>query len=79
MSRTVVVASVTCLLACLLTLGASSAAQATTTSYYVSPQGSDRNPGTQAQPFRTLDRARNAARAVQRPLHGDIARELEDL
>ena len=72
MSRTAAVASVTCLLACLLTLAASSVAQAATTSYYVSPQGSDRNPGTQAQPFRTLDRARNAARAVQRPLHGDI-------
>ncbi len=74
MSRTAAAAAATatCLLACLLTLGASTAAQAATTSYYVSPQGSDAKPGTRAQPFRTLDHARNAARQVQRPLHGDI-------
>ena len=72
MGKTAAVASATCLLACLLTLGTSSVAHAATTSYYVSPQGSDRDPGTRAQPFRTLDRARNAARQVQRPLRGDI-------
>lgn len=40
--------------------------------FYVSPSGSDRNPGTNARPFRTLDRGRDAARKVRRPLHGDV-------
>jgi hypothetical protein len=30
---------------------------------YVSPSGSDQNPGTKAKPFATLARARDAARA----------------
>jgi hypothetical protein len=59
-------------LVCLIALGASAVAQGATTSFYVSPKGSDRNPGTRARPFRTLARARNAARAVPRPLHADI-------
>jgi hypothetical protein len=59
-------------LAGLIVLGTSAAAQAATTTFYVSPSGSDRNPGTQARPFRTLDRARDAARKVRRPLHGDV-------
>jgi hypothetical protein len=59
-------------LACLITLGASAVAQAATTVFYVSPSGSDRNPGNSTRPFRTLDRARDAARRVRRPLRGDI-------
>jgi hypothetical protein len=55
---------------CLLSLAAATDAQAVT--FDVSPQGSDANPGTKAQPFRTLDRARVAARAVPRPLHADV-------
>jgi len=35
--------------------------------YYVSPSGDDRNPGTEAAPFATLDRARQALRAHKRP------------
>jgi hypothetical protein len=31
--------------------------------FYVAPQGSDKNPGTQAQPFATLQRARDEIRA----------------
>jgi hypothetical protein len=59
-------------LACLVALGAAVSAQASTTNFYVSPGGRDSNPGTSARPFRTLDRARRAARKVSRPLHGDI-------
>ena len=33
--------------------------------FYVSPQGSDQNPGTKAQPFATLQRARDAARLLR--------------
>ena len=32
--------------------------------FYVSPRGDDRNPGTEAEPFATLPRARNAVRAA---------------
>ncbi len=33
--------------------------------FYVSPDGSDQNPGTRAQPFATLPRARDAVRALR--------------
>ena len=33
---------------------------------YVSPQGSDRNPGTRARPLRTLEAARNAVRVLRK-------------
>ena len=33
--------------------------------FYVSPQGSDRNPGNKGKPFATLERARDAARSAQ--------------
>lgn len=36
------------------------------TDFYVSPKGSDRNPGTKQEPFATLERARDAGRSVQR-------------
>ena len=36
--------------------------------FYVSPSGNDGNPGTISAPFRTLDQARNAVRALPRPL-----------
>ena len=39
---------------------------------YVSPHGSDSNPGTKARPFRTLTQARDAARDVRRPLRADV-------
>ncbi len=35
---------------------------------HVSPKGDDRNPGTQARPFATLARARDASRALPRPV-----------
>lgn len=38
------------------------------TNFYVATNGSDSNPGTQAAPFQTLEQARNAVRALARPL-----------
>jgi hypothetical protein len=55
--------------------GASSAgetAAATAYSFYVSPTGSDTNPGTLAAPFLTLARARDVVRTVNGSMSGDI-------
>ena len=59
----------------LIAVGASAVAQAATT-FYVSPAGRDGNPGTKARPFRTLYRARDAARKVPRPLRADVVIKL---
>lgn len=40
--------------------------------FHISPQGDDRNPGTPEQPFATLIRARDAARALERTAPIDI-------
>lgn len=48
---------------------ASAAAQET---YYVAPDGNDANPGTITAPFRTVPRARDAVRAVNANMSGDI-------
>ena len=40
--------------------------------YYVSPGGSDTNPGTEIQPFATLARARDAVRTVNGAMASDI-------
>ncbi|MHA1733937.1 MAG: right-handed parallel beta-helix repeat-containing protein [Promethearchaeota archaeon] len=40
--------------------------------FYVSPGGSDSGAGTLADPFRTLSRARDAARALPSPMTGDV-------
>lgn len=45
------------------------AAQAT---YYVSPTGSDSNPGTQSQPFATVTKARDVIRTINGNMTGDI-------
>lgn len=47
-------------------------AGAAPTSFYVSPHGRDGAPGTKAQPFHTLERARRAVRSVHRPLKQDV-------
>jgi hypothetical protein len=39
---------------------------ATATEFFIAPNGSDANPGTQAAPFATLEKARNAVRASVR-------------
>ena len=41
---------------------------ASPTNYYVSPTGSDSNPGTIGAPFLTLEKARTAIRSLARPL-----------
>lgn len=40
--------------------------------YYVSPTGSDDNPGTCCEPFRTLQRAQQAVRGINSDMTGDI-------
>ena len=40
--------------------------------FYVAPNGSDANPGTEAKPFATIEKARQAVRAVNKHMTGDI-------
>ena len=40
--------------------------------FCVSPAGSDDNPGTEAKPFATIQRARSAVRRVNRQMSGDL-------
>ena len=40
--------------------------------FYVAPGGSDANPGTEAKPFATIEKARQAVRAVNKDMTGDI-------
>lgn len=42
------------------------------TSFFVSPEGTDANPGTISQPFATLARAQDAVRSVNADMQGDI-------
>ncbi len=60
----------TSLLVCLLGYPILSRAQPS--SYYVSPNGDDANPGTVSQPFRTIQKARGAVRAQNQSMTGDI-------
>jgi hypothetical protein len=61
------------IIACILVAPASMTAYAATqASYYVSPGGSDNNPGTEALPFKTIAKARDVVRTVNRPMTGDI-------
>ena len=55
----------------LLLVHASTSAAVETT-LYVAPGGNDANPGTQAQPFATLEKARQAVRAVNQQMQGDM-------
>ena len=57
-------------LACLLAPAVALPAAGTT--LYVAPGGSDANPGTEAQPFATIEKARQAVRAINRDMTGDI-------
>jgi hypothetical protein len=45
---------------------------------YVSPSGSDSDPGTERAPFRTLERARQAVRSIIPAMSGDIVVYLQD-
>ncbi len=40
--------------------------------FHVSPDGSDRNPGTRARPFKTIEKARDEVRAINGDMSGDI-------
>ncbi|WP_340006698.1 carbohydrate-binding protein [Paenibacillus sp. FSL K6-0276] len=42
------------------------------TAFYVAPNGSDSNPGTQSQPFATLTKSRDVVRAINSNMTGDI-------
>jgi len=55
-----------------LTLGLLAATGLQANPFYVAPNGNDANPGTEAQPFRTIERARTAVRAATASQTGDI-------
>lgn len=40
--------------------------------FYIAPNGSDSNPGTETAPFRTLTKARDAVRTINRDMSADI-------
>lgn|GEM_PF-2218741 len=48
------------------------ASAGTPINYYVSPGGSDSNPGTLAEPFATIEKARDVVRSVNSSMTGDI-------
>ncbi|WP_145998514.1 right-handed parallel beta-helix repeat-containing protein [Methyloterricola oryzae] len=48
------------------------AAAAPSTRFWVAPYGNDQGPGSEISPFRTLERARDAVRALPKRLSGDI-------
>ncbi len=50
-------------------IAASAGTQAT---YYVSPTGSDSNPGTLSAPFQTITKARDVVRMINSNMTGDI-------
>ena len=49
-----------------------SAQAATQATYYVAPDGSDANPGTEALPFQTIEKARDVVRTLTPSMTGDI-------
>jgi len=56
----------------LLAASGEPAAAPATRTFWVSPSGSDESPGTEAQPFKTLEKARTAVRAVNANMTGDL-------
>ncbi|MCD9024187.1 RICIN domain-containing protein [Cohnella silvisoli] len=61
-----------CLIVVSLSVTPDLASAGTQATYYVSPGGSDSNPGTLAQPFATLQKARDVVRTVNGNMTGDI-------
>ena len=61
-----------CLGLCSLLVPASGAKAATQASFYVSPSGSDSNPGTEKAPYRTITRARDGLRRMNGSMRGDL-------
>jgi hypothetical protein len=68
------------LLCCYLVLfgAAVKATAATQASYYISPTGSDNNPGTIDSPFQTITKARDVVRTINTNMTGDIYVYLRD-
>ncbi|GAA2153784.1 MULTISPECIES: RICIN domain-containing protein [Glycomyces] len=62
----------------LAALGASPAQAQTAYTYYVSPNGNDSNPGTAAQPLKTLTAAQQRARTAAATGDGDVTVNLLD-
>lgn len=56
----------------LLTLGVLATTSVQANPFYVSPTGNDSHSGTEAQPFRTIERARTAARAATPGQNQDV-------
>jgi hypothetical protein len=65
-TRSIVVVSLTLLLSPALTFAT------VQTTLFVAPGSSDANPGTETKPFATLEKARQAVRAVNKDMAGDI-------
>ena len=55
-----------------------SAASRVQAEFFVSPQGSDANPGTIERPFRTIERAQSAVREINSNMQGNIVVYLRD-
>ncbi|MGJ8653617.1 MAG: CBM35 domain-containing protein [Opitutaceae bacterium] len=55
-----------------LSLSVSASAFAAAQEFYVSPYGNDINPGSREQPFKTIERARDAIRRVNHSMSDDI-------
>jgi hypothetical protein len=60
------------------TVSTTAVSAATQATYYVSPTGSDSNPGTLEAPFQTLTKARDAVRTINNNMTGDIYVYLRD-
>jgi len=60
------------LLLVLAGLSGTRVAAAVQATYYVSPKGSDANPGTEALPFKTIAKARDVVRTINGGMTGDI-------
>ena len=65
-THTWLVASLVCLTAPTVTLAEGQAA------FYVAPDGKDSNPGTEALPFATIEKFKQAVRAINKDTTGDI-------
>ena len=63
---------VSCALVAAVVLFVASPGRSQQTAYYVSPGGNDSNAGTEAQPFKTLTKARDTVRTVNRSMAQDI-------
>ncbi len=66
------------ILSCLIVILSIKPLTAQATSLYITPSGSDANPGTQTQPFATLAKARDTVRTLNQNMTEDITVYLRD-